>query len=112
MDEFKNMPASRKRLLALLGVVLVFAFYMLVINKPDSGSTPTPPAKTEQQSGGTEQSGETAQDGSAADPSLPADPTEETRPGETTEQQLPSRFPGTRPVVLVYNPFQTPDAEQ
>lgn len=128
MDELKNMPTSRKRLLALLGVVFIFAFYMLVINKPGGSPAPAPssnpPAAPAQGSGsasgsdtpsgsggaGTGQAGSGA--GGATTPGgsdLPADPTQNQRPGSGNQQKTPSRFPGTQPVVIVYNPFQTAD---
>lgn len=116
MDELKNMPASRKRLIALLGVVLIFAFYMLVLNKPDS-STPAPQPTVQSQgtdSGSNTESGGAgtaagtgdAAGGDTGNSDLPADPTQNARPGQEAPQQTPTRFPGTQPVVLVYNPFQ------
>lgn len=130
MDELKNMPTSRKRLLALLGVVVIFAFYMLVINKPGGSPSPAPspdtPAAPAQGSGGasgsdtpTDTGGSgaggaepgTGDTGTPGGADLPADPTQDQRPGSGNQQKTPTRFPGTQPVVIVYNPFQTADPD-
>lgn len=102
MSSFSNMDKRTKRLLAVLGIVLLVAFYMTVIKGGGGESSPAPePAKKTQTA--TTPKDEAQPDG------LPADPTQAERPGvDEAEQgvQPPARYPGTGPVVVVYNPFQ------
>lgn len=102
MSSFSNMDKRTKRLLAVLGVVLLVAFYMTVI-KGGGDSAPAPEPAKKSQTATTPQE-ESQPDG------LPADPTQDERPGsDEAEQgvQTPARYPGTGPVVVVYNPFQS-----
>lgn len=100
MSAFSNIDKRTKRLLAVLGVVVVFAIYFTVFR--GGGDNPPEPQKQSQPAASNSTSPQ--------DKQLPADPTNPARPGETEGSQqtkVPAKYPGTGPVVVVYNPFRS-----
>ena len=96
-----NASKSTKRLLLVLARVAAVGVYITFFQGSGSEPVPVPAASSAKQ--------EAASDGVAGN--LPADPTGEQRPGQLPAQQLPAVLPGTKPVILVYNPFQIAPAQ-